>query len=138
MSTLFCLVPNLQITEFDVDIEDEEERVAYFRDVLRTAFSHPAMSGIVLWGFWAGRHWRPDSALYDESRELTPLGEAWQEFRFDEWWTQETGTTDEYGEYAVRGVTGTYDIEIDHCGTVVDRSITLPGSGSTIDIALER
>lgn len=128
------VIPNLQVTEFDVAIEDEEDRVAYFRDVLRTAFSHPAMSGIVLWGFWAGRHWRPESALYDESWELTPIGEAWQELLFEEWHTEGTGRTDDAGEYTVRGFTGTYDLRIGHGGTTVDRSVRLPGNGSTVEI----
>ncbi|ELU08453.1 hypothetical protein CAPTEDRAFT_53453, partial [Capitella teleta] len=40
------------ITEFNLEWEDVNERAAKVEDALRLFFSHPAVEGIVLWGFW--------------------------------------------------------------------------------------
>ena len=59
------LVPALQLTEFDVNTNGDEQLAADFtRDVLITTFSHPAYTGMVMWGFWEGAHWKPDTALW--------------------------------------------------------------------------
>ncbi|ELU11829.1 hypothetical protein CAPTEDRAFT_219919 [Capitella teleta] len=42
----------LWITEFDLRDKDVERRAQGIRDVLHLYFSHPAIEGIVLWGFW--------------------------------------------------------------------------------------
>lgn len=42
----------LDVTELDVWQQDPDVRADYYEMVLRVLFSHPAMHGIVLWGFW--------------------------------------------------------------------------------------
>jgi len=54
----------LQLTEFDIDTTDEQLQADYLRDVMTITFSHPSFSSIVMWGFWEGRHWRPNGALW--------------------------------------------------------------------------
>ncbi|MEY4482917.1 MAG: hypothetical protein RL693_369, partial [Verrucomicrobiota bacterium] len=60
-----ALAPALQITEFDVTTNGDEGLAADFtRDILTTCFSHPAYTGFVMWGFWEGAHWKPETALW--------------------------------------------------------------------------
>lgn len=28
-------------------------------------FSHPAIEGVLFWGFWDGKIWKPESALFE-------------------------------------------------------------------------
>lgn len=63
------LVPALQITEFDVGADGDEELAADFtRNALITTSSHPAYTGFVFWGFWEGAHWKPETARWRKGR----------------------------------------------------------------------
>ena len=104
-------VNHLQITEFDVSNVDEETRARYTRDYLTLAFSHPKMNGFTVWGFWAGRHWRPDAALIKLDWSPTKALEAWRDLIYREWWTDVEGRTDENGMFRVRGFLGQYEVE---------------------------
>lgn len=45
----------LQVTEFDVAIDDEQLQADYLRDFLLACFSHPSVELIQQWGFWERR-----------------------------------------------------------------------------------
>ena len=51
------------ITELDVRDDDVNIRADRYEDILRLYFSHEAIEGILLWGFWDQAHWRPECAL---------------------------------------------------------------------------
>lgn len=95
------------VTEFDVNTKDEERQAQFTRDFLTAAFSHPACTGFVFWGFWEGAHWRPDSALFRKDWSEKPNLRAYQDLVFKEWWTDETGNTNVDGEFALRAFKGT-------------------------------
>jgi len=40
------------ITEYDSVTPDEYRRADNLENLYRTAFSHPSVEGIVMWGFW--------------------------------------------------------------------------------------
>ena len=100
----------LLITEFDIDTSDEQRQADYMRDFMTAAFSHPAVQGIIMWGFWEGRHWRPDSALFRLDWSVKPCGRVWEQLVFDEWWTDSEITTDGGGRGVVRGFRGDYEV----------------------------
>lgn len=104
-------VDHLQVTEFDVSGVDAETRARYTRDYLTRAFSHPKMNRFTVWGFWAGRHWRPDTALLKLDWQPTQSLEAWRDLIFREWWTDVEGTTDAEGVFRVRGFLGHYEVQ---------------------------
>ncbi len=106
----------LQITEHDIDITDEELQADYTRDFLTTVFSHPAVEGVLTWGFWEGRHWRPNGAYFRRDWSVTPAGQVWQELVLNEWWTGEEGRSDAQGRYHVRGFLGEYQVSVEHDG----------------------
>ena len=55
---------SIRITEFDLNTADEALQADYTRDFLTMVFSHPAVTGFQMWGFWEGAHWLPRGALY--------------------------------------------------------------------------
>jgi len=113
-----ALNKKLLVTEFDVDTTDEQLQADYLRDFLTVAFSYPAIKGFYMWGFWAGRHWRPNSALYRE--DWTPKANAkiWNELVFHQWWTDVKGTTGADGIFRTRGFFGRYEIDVTRHGKV--------------------
>ncbi len=115
----------VKITEFDIDTTDEELQGDYTRDYLTIAFSHPAVKSVLIWGFWEGRHWRPEAALFRRNWDEKPNLRAWRDLIFREWWTKADGRTGENGEYGVRGFLGEYDIEVERGGHVHRQRLTL-------------
>ncbi len=100
----------LYISELDVDVAPPELQADYLRDFMTLCFSHPQVDGIQLWGFWAGRHWKPQCALYNKDWSLSPVGQAWRDLVFNQWWTEEQALTDEKGCIVSRVFLGDYEI----------------------------
>jgi GH35 family endo-1,4-beta-xylanase len=69
----------LQVTEHDIDITDEALQADYTRDFLTVMFSHPAVDGVLTWGFWEGRHWKPNGAYFRRDWSIRPAGRVWQD-----------------------------------------------------------
>jgi len=64
----------IKLTELDVDVEDEDLQAQLLNDVMRVAYGHPAVDGVLLWGFWEKAHWRPQAALYRKNFKPKPAG----------------------------------------------------------------
>ncbi|MBS1877496.1 MAG: endo-1,4-beta-xylanase [Acidobacteria bacterium] len=121
---------DLQITEFDVTLADEQLQADYTRDFLTLAFSHPAVKGFMIWGFWAGAHWRPSAAMIRKDWSTTLAHDAWNDLIYRQWWTDVTGTTGVDGTFRTRGFLGDYDVEYTVNG--VTRTLPLTTSSNTL------
>ena len=110
----------LQLTEFDIDTTDEQLQADYLRDVMTITFSHPSFNAIIMWGFWEGRHWRPNGALWRKDWSIKPVGTMWKKLVFTTWWTNEQRTTDASGSCEVSAFLGGYEIVVEHA----DRTVT--------------
>jgi GH35 family endo-1,4-beta-xylanase len=42
----------------------DADQAALMESTLRLLFSHPAVKGITLWGFWEGNIWIPNSGAF--------------------------------------------------------------------------
>jgi hypothetical protein len=102
----------IRITEFDVDITDLQLQAQYLKDFLTIVYSHPAVVGFQMWGFWEGAHWRPNAALYDIHWNPRPAAETFRNLIWEEWNTQANGLTDDGGEFFFRGGFGEYAVNI--------------------------
>ncbi len=90
----------------------EKEQFAKELDAYyRICFAHPAVDGILMWGFWEKANWIPESSLFDVDWNPTPLHAAYRNLVFDEWWTRTRVEADSrgvarietyYGDYAVK------------------------------------
>lgn len=101
------------VTEFDIDSKEEAWQAQFTSDFLTAAFSHPACSGFVFWGFWEGAHWRPDAALFRKDWSEKPNLKVYRDLVHNTWWTDETGETDEKGEFSLRVFKGAHRVLVD-------------------------
>jgi endo-1,4-beta-xylanase len=103
---------SIRITEFDMDTADEALQADYTRDFLTLVFSHPAVTGFQMWGFWEGAHWLPRGALYRRDWSEKPNGEAFRRLVHEVWHTQVAGRTDDDGRLATRAFYGQYEVTV--------------------------
>ena len=90
--------------------EEEELKAREIVDYYRICFAHPAVEGILMWGFWAGANWIPVSSLYKKDWTPTPAATAYRDLIYKEWWTTEEGKSDKSGEFSTSGFFGKYKI----------------------------
>jgi len=127
---------DIQITEFDIDTDDEEAQAGYTRDFMTALFSHPNVSGFMMWGFWEGRHWRPRAAMFRRDWSIKPNGKAFYDLVYGEWWTNAAGTTGDAGTWKVRAFKGEHEVEVRVAGQSVIRPITVNWAGAVAEITL--
>ncbi|HEX3357024.1 MAG TPA: endo-1,4-beta-xylanase [Tepidisphaeraceae bacterium] len=109
----------IELTELSLNIDDPDLQADFMRDFLIAVFSHPNVHGLMLWGFWEQRHWRPQGALWNADWSIRPHGQAWMDLVHREWNTQIQSSTNDEGTVSVRGFLGEYDIVV-----CVDRKTT--------------
>lgn len=113
----------IQITEFDVDTADTDLQAAYTRDFLTTVFSHPAVTGVMCWGFWEGDHWKPRAAFWDREWNLKPNGRIWLDLFERQWHTDLNAVTDADGRCQLRVFKGRLRIEARADGAEATQSL---------------
>ena len=100
------------ISEFDSAFEDEQANADCLEAVYRTAYSHPAVQGIMAWVFWAGNSWRgPNAGLARRDWSLNAAGQRYEAL-MNEWKTNAKGTTDTNGVFAFQGFHGSYTVTL--------------------------
>lgn len=100
------------ITEFDVDSPDQDFQARYLRDFYTAAFSHPGIEGIYMWGFWEGRHWKADAAIYRKDWTPKLAVAAYTDLIKKTWSTDLKLRTDDKGNATFRGFYGTYRLNL--------------------------
>lgn len=104
------------ITEFDYSTTNQGLQADYTRDFLTAVFAHPAVEAFTMWGFWEGRMANPDGALFDLQWNLKPNGQQYQDLVLNQWWTDQSGTSDKLGQFSLRGFKGSYAVRAIHNG----------------------
>ncbi len=102
----------LRITEFDVNTTDETLQADYTRDLLTVAFSHPAVTGVLTWGFWERQHWLPRAALFRSDWEPKPAALVWSNLTQHTWITRTNLRTSVSGKAVVRAYKGDYQVRV--------------------------
>ena len=132
------IAPRLQLSEFDVEAGDDDQLQAdYYRDVMIASFSHPNFVSIVQWGFWENAHWKPAAALWRKDWSLKPAGKVFVDLIKNQWWTDESTTTNKAGSCHVRGFLGDYMVSVEHDGHTATEKLKLTGDGASIRIQLK-
>ncbi len=95
-----------------VRLTDEEERskAKSLADYYRICFAHPAVEGILMWGFWEGANWIPQSSLFRRDWSETPAAAAYRDLVFKQWWTTWSGTADARGRCEVHAFFGKHQV----------------------------
>ncbi|MHC4745285.1 MAG: endo-1,4-beta-xylanase [Planctomycetota bacterium] len=113
----------IKITEYDFATDDEQAKARHLEEFYTICFAHPAVEGILMWGFWEGAHWRPKAALWKRDWSETPAAKTYRDLAFNKWWTRKTGEADEEGIYKTKAFYGKYKIESQGKKLVVRGSI---------------
>ncbi|MCU4744675.1 endo-1,4-beta-xylanase [Natronoglomus mannanivorans] len=129
---------SLRITEFDMADPNwlETDKADFFHWFLKTLFSHPDVDDFLMWGFWDGDHWEDDAPLFYEDWEEKPSYDVYTDLVFGEWWTEETGSTDEDGRVTVTGFRGEYEVTVTADGVERTETVALSEGGRTAEIDL--
>lgn len=126
----------IQITEFDVDTADGDLQVAWARDFLTAVFSHPAVTGVICWGFWEGSHWKPRAAFWDREWNLRPHGRVWLDLFEKRWTTDAEAASDAAGTCTVRAFRGRLAVTVEQGGRRGTAACDL-GDGGRVVVTLE-
>lgn len=110
------LVKHLTVTEYDMQTLDDQLHADHLRDMLTLCFSHPQMTGFVIWGFWEKQHWKPTAAMYKADWTERPAVKVWRDLVKRKWWTDASLESDAKGEANLDAYYGWYDIRIEHGG----------------------
>lgn len=104
----------IEITEFDFTSRDDTLHAQYVEDFLTTAFAHPKMQGIILWGFWENAHWLANRKGHFVNADWTwrPGMKALDRLINKEWKTNVTLKTNAKGEVVVPAFYGDYKVEV--------------------------
>ena len=130
----------LQVSEYDnwgprwTDRTEAE----YFHRFLKTAFSHPAVEGFLMWGFWNGAHWKGNAPLFREDWSKKPAYDRYVNLVLDEWWTDERGTTGANGRYRTSAFLGDYRLTASKDGRsqTVRASVIDPSTPTAVELTL--
>ena len=98
----------------------EEEQAKRYEMFLRIAFSHPAVEGIVLWGFWDNRHWVKQGGIIAADGREKPAAKLIYDLWHKVWTTNGTFKADENGVVKFRGYPGKYKVTVDGKSEMVE------------------
>ncbi|KAK1323789.1 hypothetical protein QJS10_CPA02g00032 [Acorus calamus] len=98
-------------TELDVSALNEYVRADDLEVMLRETYAHPAVEGIMLWGFWELFMSRDNAYLVDAEGTVNEAGKRYLSLK-QEWLSHAHGHIDEQGEFRFRGFHGTYTVDI--------------------------
>jgi GH35 family endo-1,4-beta-xylanase len=100
--------------------EEETAKAAALREYYRICFAHPAVTGIMMWGFWEGANWIPQSSLYKRDWTPLPAADAYRDLVFNQWWTRWSGTANPQGSATVRAFYGKHRVTVNGKETIVN------------------
>lgn len=110
--------------------EEETLKAKELTDYYRICFAHPAVKGILMWGFWEGANWIPVSSLYKKDWTPTPAAEAYRNLIFKEWWTNVSGTAGKDGIFSAGAFFGSYKVTVNG----VSRDVVLEGKNRSLTV----
>ncbi|XP_033754378.1 LOW QUALITY PROTEIN: endo-1,4-beta-xylanase 1-like [Pecten maximus] len=125
------------ITEFTVNEANEGLKADALENMMTLFMSHPAVEGVLLWGFWDGQIWLPNSALATGSNvQPNAAGKRYQQLFHQTWRTHVTKSVTGSTVHAT-GFMGDYTLKIKHNGhTVKTQHFTLDKGGKTVTVNL--
>jgi len=100
--------------------EEERAKAEAIRQYYRICFAHPAVTGILMWGFWEGANWIPQSSLFKRDWTPTPAAEAYKDLVLRQWWTRWNGAAGADGLAVVRAFYGRHQVTVNGKQIVID------------------
>ncbi len=107
---------------FTMTPEEEAQKAKDLVDFYRICFAHPAVTGILMWGFWENANWIPVSSLYKKDWTPTPAATAYRTLVFNEWWTKHSSVAGRDGVVVVPAFYGRYRVTVNGVSKNVEHS----------------
>lgn len=123
-------------TELDVSSNNEHVRADDLEVMLREAFAHPAVEGIMLWGFWELFMSRDNAHLVNAEGEINEAGRRYLALK-REWLSHARGHVDDQGEFMFRGFHGTYHVDIVTESKTVSKTIVVDKGDLPLVISID-
>ncbi|CAN0878274.1 Endo-1,4-beta-xylanase 1 [Linum grandiflorum] len=125
-------------TELDVSSVNEHVRAEDLEVMLREAYAHPSVEGIVLWGFWELFMCRENSHLVDAEGELNEAGRRFLALK-EEWRSDADGYIGDHGdaEFGFRGFHGTYTVEIVGRGRTITKTFVVEKGDTPLVLSID-
>ncbi|EAY97420.1 hypothetical protein OsI_19350 [Oryza sativa Indica Group] len=124
------------ITELDVSEPDVGLRADDLEVVLREAYAHPAVEGVVLWGFMEGQMWRRDAYLVDADGTVNEAGQRFLQLQ-REWRSDARGIVDGDGRFKFRGFHGTYVAQVTTATGKMLKTFTVEKGDNSLELDLD-
>lgn len=134
LNTMSILGLPIWFTEMDVYSTNEFVRADDLEVMLREAFAHPAVEGIMFWGFWELVS-REQGHLVDWDGTLNEAGKRFISLK-KEWTTNIKGHTDHEGQFKFRGFHGTYEVEVSVHSREIRQTFTVDKGDSPIVVEI--
>lgn len=127
----------LKITEFDFN-KNGNLQSDFTRDIILLSFSLPQVDGFLGWGFWDSSHWLHNAMLFDKNWNLKNSGKQYVNLVFNNWWSDESGITDENGNFSKRVFYGDYEVTAKYMGHTVKKTVSFNrGDENEVDIVFD-
>ncbi|RDX97676.1 rsgI6, partial [Mucuna pruriens] len=123
-------------TELDVSSTNEYVRADDLEVMLREALAHPAIDGVMLWGFWELFMSRENSHLVNAEGDLNEAGKRYLALK-QEWLSHTHGCVDEQGQFSFRGFTGTYTVEVVTLAKKVSKTFVVDKGDSSLLVPID-
>lgn len=128
---------DILITEFDMDNDDKQAQADFVRDFYTLCFSHPAVKGIIQWGFLESDMWRPRGHFITKDWKETAPGRVYRELVLGKWMTNESLTAGADGTVSIRAFMGDYEISVSGKGMLPSTlSLPLAADGVSAEVVL--
>ncbi len=135
----------LRITEFDMFGSgwDQQMQADYMETFLKMFFSHPDAEQFLMWGFWDPLHWGQeaggtrDAPLFERDWTEKPAFDVYTGLVFDDWWTDESGTTDDSGVYATSAFLGEHEVTVETSQGSTTETISVTDSDGTTTVTID-
>lgn len=136
LDTLGILGLPIWFTELDVSSTNEHIRADDLEVMLREAFAHPSVEGVMLWGFWELFMSRENAHLVNADGDLNEAGKRYLELK-QEWLSHARGRVNEKGEFGFRGFKGAYEVEIVAGSKKVLKTFVVDKDESPVTISID-
>ena len=111
-------------TQLIMTPEEEVQNARELVDYYRICFAHPAVEGLLMWGFWESANWIPASSLYTRDWQAKAAAQAYQDLIFGTWWTEVVGSADAEGHYSTPAFYGEYEVVVEGQSRTISHSKT--------------
>ncbi|KAK3084460.1 hypothetical protein FSP39_013920 [Pinctada imbricata] len=127
------------ITELTIQEQDENKKAKALESLITLFFSHPAVEGVLLWGFW-DHAMKNTAAAITTGSNVTPnaAGVVYQRLYGQDWKTDFSHAISSHGPVTTSAFMGDYSLKVKNNNHVIHtETFTLDKAGKNLTIHLQ-